>query len=210
METDQQHIEALQDIRHMMKQSTRFLSLSGLSGVLIGFYALIGAYFGNQVISNYQRNGNPGAFTFEYTTLLKECAWISALVLVFSLLTALFFSMRNAKKTGANRFDHTARRLMLNMMIPLVAGGMFCLALVVNGPQMLGLIIPSMLIFYGLALVNGSKYTLNDIRYLGLMEIVLGIAASFFMVDGLIFWIVGFGILHILYGTYMWWKYERK
>ena len=210
MENSQEQLEALKDIRQMMKQSNRFLSLSGFSGVFAGIYALVGAYFGNKLINEYLSHGRRGAFTPEYQELVKECAIICILVLTASLLTALIFSKRKAKKIGTVLFDHTAWRLMLNMMIPLSAGGLFCLAIIVHGHNMLGLVAPSMLIFYGLALVNGSKYTLHDIRYLGCMEIALGLAASFFIGYGLLLWTIGFGVLHILYGAYMWFKYERN
>src|SRR5690606_38152677 len=187
-----------------------FLSLSGFSGVLAGVYALIGAYFGNNAINEYLEMEHRGAFTPEYQKLVKECVIICVLVLIMSLLTALIFSKRKAKKNETVLFDHTTWRLMINMLIPLSAGGLFCLALVIHGHNMLGLVGPSMLIFYGLALVNGSKYTLHDIRYLGCMEIALGLAASFFIGYGLIFWTLGFGVLHILYGAYMWFKYDRN
>lgn len=210
MKNSQQQLEALQDIRQMMKQSNRFLSLSGFSGIFAGVYALIGAYFGHKVISEYvSKYRMQEASHSAYLEMLRNCILICALVLFFSLLTAFYFSGRKAKKNGYKLFDHTAWRLMLNMLIPLGAGGLFCIALLVNGSEMLGLISPAMLIFYGLALVNGSKYTLHDIRYLGCMEILLGITASFYMGYGLLFWSIGFGFLHIVYGAIMWFKYER-
>ena len=68
---------------------------------------------------------------------------------------------------------------------------------------------PASLIFYGISLVNASKYTLTDIRYLGVMEIILGLINTQFIDYGLYFWATGFGLLHIIYGAMMWWKYER-
>jgi hypothetical protein len=220
MENNQRHLEALQDIRQMMKQSNRFLSLSGLSGIFAGIYALIGAYLGMQVIDNFVSNNtgvsyrsleDPGAvFKHAYTNMLMMCVFICAMVLVLSILTALFFSSQKAKRNGYKLFDHTAWRLMINMLIPLVAGGIFCIAMLIHGHSFILLISPAMLIFYGLALVNGSKYTLNDIRYLGCLQIALGIIATFYLGYGLLFWALGFGVLHIVYGTYMWFKYDRK
>ena len=60
----------------------------------------------------------------------------------------------------------------------------------------------------GLALINGSKYTLSDIRYLGLCQVVLGCICIFVPAWGLTFWAIGFGGLHILYGIVMWNKYK--
>lgn len=208
MENNQQHLEALNDIRQMMRQSNKFLSLSGFSGIFAGIYALIGVYLGKEVIMNYATGGDysDGA----YQNMLLMCTFISALVLVLSILTALMLSAKKAKKTGQKFFDHTAMRLMLNMLIPLTAGGFFCLAMIYHGRGMILLVSPAMLIFYGLALVNGSKYTLHDIRYLGFLEIILGVITSFYLGYGLLFLAIGFGVLHIVYGAFMWFKYDRK
>jgi hypothetical protein len=59
-------------------------------------------------------------------------------------------------------------------------------------------------------LINASKYTFNDIRYLGFCEIILGLGAAVYVGYGLYFWALGFGILHIIYGAMMYYKYERK
>lgn len=219
MEDNQQHLEALQDIRQMMKQSNRFLSLSGLSGIFAGVYALAGAYLGMRVINDFTSQADISYRDVEspysvarhsYHNMLFICVFICAMVLILSILTALFFSSQKAKRNGYKLFDHTAWRLMINMLIPLVAGGIFCIALLFHGYSFILLISPAMLIFYGLALVNGSKYTLNDIRYLGCLQILLGIIATFYLGYGLLFWAIGFGLLHIVYGTYMWFKYDRK
>jgi len=197
----------------MMKQSNRFLSLSGLSGIFAGVYALIGAYAGKTVISDftdpaYGRTYAGGGSA--YNTMVLKCIFICALILAFSILTALLFSGRKAKRNGYKLFDHTAWRLLINMLIPLLAGGIFCMAMLYHGNGFILLVSPAMLIFYGLALVNGSKYTLHDIRYLGCLEILLGIIASFYLGQGLLFWAIGFGALHIVYGSIMWFKYDRK
>jgi hypothetical protein len=211
MEDNQQHLEALQDIRQMMKKSNKFLSLSGLSGIFAGVYALIGAYFGNEIISDLVQESQIRSITYsEYKEAMVMCVLICAVVLVLSIMTAVLFSSRKAKRNGYKFFDHTAWRLMINMMIPLFAGGMFCIAMLYHNYRFVGLISPAMLIFYGLALVNGSKYTLNDIRYLGCIQILLGLIACFYLGYGLLFWAFGFGVLHIVYGTYMWFKYDRK
>jgi hypothetical protein len=211
MENNEQHLEALKDIRQMMKQSNKFLSLSGLSGIFAGVYALIGTYAGYMILRGYMLEMyDGGSARADYFQTMLYCALVCLAVLLLSIVTALIFSSRKAKRNGYKLFDHTALRLMLNMLIPLLAGGVFCLALLYHDGNFVGLVCPAMLIFYGLALVNGSKYTLNDIRYLGCVEILLGLAACFYMGYGLIFWALGFGVLHIIYGTYMWFKYDRK
>jgi len=211
MENQQQHLEALKDIRQLMKQSNRFLSLSGLSGIFAGVYALIGAYVGQVVITDFITDCRLANYSEEkYNNLIVTCAFICAAVLSLSLLTAFIFSNRKAKKNGQKLFDHTAWQLLINMFIPLATGGVLCLAMLYHGDGFIVLVGPAMLIFYGLALVNGSKYTLHEIRYLGYMQIVLGILASFYLGYSLLFWAIGFGVLHIVYGTIMWLKYDRK
>ena len=211
MENNQEHLEALNDIRQMMKQSNKFLSLSGLSGIFAGIYALGGSVAGYFILKDYILHMySDRSDARDYYETIFLCILVCALVLVLSLVTALYFSSRKARRNDYKLFDHTAWRLMINMLIPLIAGGVFCIALLFHDAGFVGLVCPAMLIFYGLALVNGSKYTLNDIRYLGCTEILLGLIACFYMGYGLLFWAVGFGLLHIIYGTYMWFKYDRK
>lgn len=204
-----QHLEAIQDIRNMMKKSTRFLSLSGLSGVFAGIYALAGgivAYLYSKFI--FTEWANNRTEHLDRNEIYFNFILIAVSVLVLSIVTAYLFSNKKAKQQGHSLFDHTALRALLNLGIPLVAGGVFCIALLMHGAE--AYIAPVMLLFYGMALVNASKYTYDDIRYLGFCEIVLGLINAFNLYNGLIFWMLGFGVLHIVYGAAMWFKYERK
>lgn len=211
---NRQHLEAIQDIRKMMRKSTRFLSLSGLSGVFAGIYALIGAFLAQQYISTHKINYRYNFMSDSNTSIFERCPFyvymisIAAGVLFLSIVTAWFFSNRTAKRQGQSLFDHTALRVLINLCVPLMAGGLFCLALLYHGS--ICYIAPAMLLFYGLSLVNASKYTYDDIRYLGICQVVLGLINAFDLSHGLLYWAIGFGILHIAYGTSMWFKYERK
>lgn len=207
--TDQQ-LEALHDIRKMMQDSSKFLSLSGLSGVFAGVYALVGAYFGTLVMAEYVFSHLMEEESEQaYQNLLLKICLICAGVLVLSIVTALFFSSRKAKRNGQKLFDHTSKKLLVNMLVPLLTGGLFCLALVLHGNGFVLMVSPAMLLFYGLALINSSKFTLHDIRYLGYLEVILGLIAAFLPGYGLLFWAIGFGVLHIVYGGIMWFKYDR-
>ena len=129
------------------------------------------------------------------------------IVLLLALAAGIFFTTRKAVKKGHKVWDKLTLRLLINLCIPLATGAVFCLALLKY--EMFGLIAPTSLIFYGLSLINGSKYTLNDIRYLGITEIVLGMIGLFNIGYGLEIWAIGFGLMHIIYGTFMWMKYEK-
>lgn len=207
MEEKNQHLETLTEIRSLMEKSTKFISLSGLSGIVAGVFALIGALIAYYylVSTNYETaylmNGRVNSDFYLFFFLN------AGFVLICSLTFGAFFTIRKAKRNNQKIWDQTSKRLLINLSLPLVTGGMFCLILMYHG--LVGLIAPATLIFYGLALINASKYTLNDIRYLGVCEIILGLVSSIFIGYGLIFWALGFGILHIVYGFVMYFKYEK-
>lgn len=209
MNNQEEQINALTDIRKMMERSSRFISLSGLSGVFAGIVALIGAYLAKQEISDYTNkinyeSGVSGDISIEFNLIKLALA-----VIVIAFVGGFLFTYRKAKKNNLPIWDKTSKTLLVNLFIPLVAGGLFIIALLFNYPYPGGLIAPSCLIFYGLALVNASKYTLTDIRFLGYLEVILGITCMFFIGNGLLFWATGFGVLHIIYGLVMYFKYER-
>jgi len=208
MTNQEEQLSALSDIRNMMDRSSRFISLSGLSGVFAGFIALLGSYFAYNQLVSYQ-NGDFGYGVDADTQIEANLFKLGIGILVVALAGGVLFTFRQSQKKKLPIWDKTAKKLLINLAIPLFAGGLFILALLFNHPYSVGLIAPSCLIFYGLALVNASKYTYSDIRVLGICEIVLGIISLFYIGYGLYFWAFGFGILHIFYGLLMYFKYER-
>lgn len=207
--THTEHLKQLSDIRDIMEKSSRFLSLSGLSGVFAGFYALIGAglfyYYckvnrGVDIISSTHTH----LLLLDRQTIISGML-IAVMVLILSLLTGIYFTTRKAKRKGLSIWHQTTWRLIVSLAIPLGTGGFFCLLLLKYG--LFSLIGPATLIFYGLALLNGSKYTLEEVRFLGISEIILGLISMYFIGYGIFFWVIGFGFLHILYGWYMYKKH---
>lgn len=203
MNTEKDYLKDIQDIRKMMDKSTQFLSLSGLSGIMAGIYALIGAAAGK-----YIYNLNYGQYIIIESNSFKAIIAIAMGVLVLSVLTAYLLTATKAKKRGDSIWNNTSKRLLVNFLIPLVTGGIFALLLIKN--RYYGLISPITLIFYGLACINASKYTLRDVRYLGITVTIIGLVATAYMGYGLEFWALGFGVCHIVYGTVMYFKYDRK
>jgi hypothetical protein len=210
--SDQNQSETLKeisDIKRIMERSSRFISLSGLSGIAAGLCALAGAYIAYDILGSYYfKYDHGGGYSDKEFGLLKtKLLLVGSAVLAAALVLAFIFTWRRANRNRLPIWDLTARKLMWNVLIPLVTGGLFILAMLQNREWQF--VAPACLIFYGLALVNGSKYTLTDIRYLGFMEIILGLVNTQFTLYGLYFWAAGFGILHIIYGLLMWMKYER-
>ena len=205
----------LRDIKQMMERSSRFISLSGLSGISAGICALIGVFFARDAIEKNRSAVSDlrKSFTdtdtilhgdFFNSTLIR----IAALTFLGALLSAFLFTYRHSQRTNTPIWGYTAKRLLINVSIPIVAGGIFLLALINN--KVFDFVAPGCLIFYGLGILNASNYTLSETRYLAYGEILLGVISLFFPGQGLYFWAAGFGVLHILYGLFMWWKYERN
>ena len=208
MDKNQEHLNNLAEIRSLMEKSSTFISLSGLSGVSAGIIGLISAVF---VYLKFEYLFSPGR-NYTITTAVSSdtitsLIIIAVIVLIMTFSAAIFFTSRKAKKKGQPVWNNSAKRLVVNLLIPLAAGGVFCLILLYHG--IYWLTAPSMLLFYGLALLNASKFTLNDIRYLGISELVLGLLAAFWFQYGLFFWALGFGALNIIHGILMYIKHER-
>lgn len=217
--------EELQDelasIRNMMERSSKFISLSGLSGILAGIYALLGAAFAYHIICGQQYQlsaplppdltATPRLEKFIYGGVFdseaRELLLVALAVLIASITTGLVLSIRKGKRKEQQVWGKTSKALLFHMAVPLVTGGLLILILIYRGHYSIAA--PMSLIFYGIALIGASNFTFNDVKYLGLSEIALGLIAACMPGYGLIFWSVGFGILHIIYGSVMYLKYDR-
>ena len=210
MESNQDYFEDIKTIKKIMEESSRFLSLSGLSGLFAGSFALLGgvtAYLifieNKELFFNEYINKIP--FEESGSTAIKILL-VALIVLTLAVGSALYFSFKRAKAQGVKIWTPISKRLLLNFLIPLIAGGAFVSILIFESQWQL--VVPSMLIFYGLALVNSGKFTYSEVFYLGLAEIITGLAAAFFPEYVLLSWCFGFGLLHIIYGLIMYRKYE--
>ncbi|OVE59126.1 hypothetical protein [Chryseobacterium mucoviscidosis] len=205
MESKNYH-EDLSHIRSMMERSSRFISLSGLSGVVAGLAAIIGGVY---VYFVFQREGIDyfdGERNIFGPSLVKELVVTGVVILGVALLSGYIFTANKSRKKGLKIWDATTKRLLVTFAVPLITGGFFCLALLYH--HLFVFIAPATLLFYGLALVSAERYTLTDIKYLGYCQIVLGLISLFFLGWGLVFWTIGFGALHIVYGLIMHKKYK--
>lgn len=199
----QDYLKDISEIKNLMNKSSRFISLSGLSGILAGVYALIGAAAAYYIVTSSARG-----YLILDGTIFYICAAILLAVAALSVLTGIYLTTKKAKKNGEKIWDSSSKRLILNFLIPLAVGGIYILTIL--GQQKYGQTGALMLIFYGLALVNASKYSIGDIRYLGFTEIVLGLIAAWLPGYGFWLWVLGFGVMHIIYGAIMHFKYDVK
>lgn len=207
MKEEQDYIRNLAEIRSMMERSSKFLSLSGWAGIMAGIYALAGAVIAWKIFDfnplGTVYNNQPETFPLA----LIKVILLALIILILSLGTAIFLSSKKAKKKGENVWNPITKRLLVNMAVPLTAGGILTLILISKG--LLGFIAPFTLLFYGLALYNAGKFTYEEVKILGLIQITLGLISSWFVNYGLLFWALGFGLVHIIYGIYMYYRYER-
>ena len=197
------YLKDLSEIKELMNKSSRFISLSGLSGIMAGIYALIGATIAYWLVTSSVRG-----YLILDGKIFRLCLIILFFVALLSVLTGIILSTKKAKKHNTKIWDATSKRLVINFLIPLIAGGLYILIMLSN--EKYGQTGALMLIFYGLALVNAAKYSIGDIRYLGYTEIILGLIAALIPGYGFWLWVLGFGIMHIVYGTWMHFKYDRN
>jgi hypothetical protein len=209
-ENNDETLEALREIRSIMDRSARFISLSGWSGIWAGTTALIGAYIAYRWL---QLPRNQGIGTAIYASAehfdsdTMHFVLLGLAVAVVALGGGLFFTVRKAKRAGMKVWNQASRMMLSQLFYPMFAGGAFSLMFIYYGFGMF--VAPACLVFYGLALISASRHTYSDIRYLGMFEVALGCTSMFFPGFGLVFWALGFGVLHIVYGAMMWSKYDK-
>ncbi len=205
MKDQQDYIQDIAEIRSMMERSSKFLSLSGWAGIMAGIYALAGAYIAYSVF-----NFNPDEIFYGAERLssgLTDIIVLGVIVLALALGTAIFLSYRKAVRKGEKIWNAVSKQLLTNMAVPLAAGGILIVALISKG--LLGLIAPLTLLFYGISLYNAGRFTYLEVKYLGLVQMGLGMISSYFIEYGLLFWAAGFGVVHIIYGIYIYLRHER-
>ncbi|MCX6214971.1 hypothetical protein [Spirosoma sp.] len=213
MYESREHLQTLTEIRSLMERSSKFLSLSGLSGVSAGLIALAGAFvvsmrLQTDLFTVFLSNGAGDYHTdLNKQDIRQFLVTVGIIVLVLALLSGTYFTVRQARRQGQTVWNQSSQRLFRAMFVPLATGGIFCLALLQY--NLIWLTFPVTLIFYGLALLNGSKYTLRDVESLAYCEIGLGLLSLFLPGYNLLTWAIGFGVLHIIYGLAMYYKYER-
>jgi len=202
-----QYEQDISSIRLLMEKSVKFISLSGLSGVLAGVYALAGATAAYFMIHYPASPFEYRMHSVQSEDVIAKLLLIAAIVLVASLLTGVLFSNRKAKKQNTTLWNPVSKSLFINLAVPLLTGGIFVLIMLYKGH--FGVAAPATLIFYGLALINASHQTFDEVRYLGFCEIIIGLVAAIMPGLGLLFWAIGFGVLHIIYGSLMYFRHDQ-
>lgn len=204
---NQDYIQDIQDIKSIIQERTRFLSLSGLSGILSGLYALVGAFLAYSWVHQSDSIAYSDIEQRHFSPIVMKLLILAICILILALMTSYILTSKKAKARNEKLWTPASKKALKSFAVPLVTGGFFCMLLVWRNELLL--IAPTTLVFYGVALYAASQYTIRDVAALGVMEIVLGLCAMLQPGYGIYFWAIGFGILHIIYGSLMYFKYDR-
>jgi hypothetical protein len=199
--------EELAEIKSMMERSTRFLSLSGLSGVLAGLYALAAAGLAWYWIYFPCSSWGEGAANLSFREILNRLLLLGLATLIAAVSTAYFLSKKKGSNSSQLFWTPASKRFLQALFLPVALGGFFCFALLHE--RAFGLIPAATLIFYGIGLVQSAQFTLGEIKNLGFTQLALGLIAAFFPDFGLLCWALGFGAFHVVYGALMYFRHER-
>ena len=213
MNNGKEPVQALEEIKQMMDRGSRFVSLSGWSGIAAGICALIAAWVADKKLDQYGINKidySKSGYTNngDFLQFQRDLVILAVITFIAAFSLAFLFTWLRSRKTGVPVWGFTARKVIINVAVPMIVGALFILFIIDLGVY--DLVAPACLLFYGLALINGSKYTVSEVRYLGYLQVLLGITSLWVTGYDLYFWAAGFGVLHILYGVMMWNKYERN
>ena len=211
------HLDDIKDIKKMMDRATKFSSLSGFSIVIAGLLATIGGFLIYSDLEFFLHEGKligysslieSEAGSEDFQRKIKSLLLVGSIIFTCSILIFYFAGIRKSKKQQVEFWNPSMIRALKSLFIPVLAGGIFSIVLIMHG--YVGMIAPSTLIFYGLGLINASKYTYGEIEVLGYVQLILGLIASFFMGSGLLFWVIGFGFCHIVFGIIFYLRHDAK
>jgi hypothetical protein len=200
MKDKEDYIKDIAEMRSIMERSTKFLSLSGVAVVLIGVYALVAVYIAYQVIGYDPREATS-------PDMINKLLGFGAIVMAVSVITVIFLSRQKAIRRNEKFWNPTFRRLLVHALTPLLTGGILILIFIAK--DLPAFIIPLSLVFYGLMLYTAGKFTFPEFQAIGLVEIALGLFSAYYTPYSLGSWAIGFGLVHIGLGLYLYFRYER-
>jgi hypothetical protein len=190
-----------------VRRQTRYLAFSAWSFLSIGLLFLLviasaWVYLGYEIEGQTDPEQLFGRFEAipSHYYALAAVACLLALGLGLGLVT--WFNNRKAERLGLARWNAAATKMVQEAAVPLLGGGLL-LAVLVFRYGLFGLVAPLSLLFYGLALTRASWFSLRELRSLGYVQIGLGLVSCLFPRETLLFWGLGLGLAHVLFGLWM-------
>lgn len=179
-------LEHLEVIRETMERSTAFTAVSGWGYVGMGATALLASYLALR----------------QPTIEAWLAVWLGeALVAVTMALVAMHWK---GSRLGTPILSIPGRRLFVGLLPALFAGGVMTVALVRSGDTRQ---IPGVwLLLYGVAVMQAGAFSVRSIPVMGAAFVLIGAIAlplPWFWANVML--AVGFGLVHIAFGSYIAW-----
>ncbi|MFS0490960.1 hypothetical protein [Leadbetterella byssophila] len=176
--------DVLKDIRSIMERSTRFHALSGESGIWVGVLALL--------FSVYR------VYRWGLKVDTADGAAEAVLLLILSVTAGYLWAKKRAMAVKQSLWSASSKAMIKALAVPLLVGGFLVISFM--SLDLYGLVVPMFLIFYGLGLYAASTYTFKELQLVGILFLLLGMVSFWVPEYGVVFFGLGFGLLHIGYG----------
>lgn len=175
-------MEDLQYIRRTMENSSSFTAVPGWGTVAMGATALIAS-----VVAYQQHN-------FRNWMVV----WLLDAVVAFCV--AMWTMRRKARRAGIPMFSGPGRKFALSFFPPMLVAAILTAVLFRAGAVAA---IPGMwLLLYGTSVVSGGSFSVRIVPAMGSCFLLLGAVALVTPATWALWWMVlGFGVLHIVFGT---------
>ncbi|MCK5705545.1 MAG: hypothetical protein KAI29_30555, partial [Cyclobacteriaceae bacterium] len=92
MKQTKDYLEDISEIRNIMERSSNFISLSGLSGIMAGIYALIGSFIAYRIVY-IERSilSIREVYINEQSTIIK-LSIVAFVVLILAVITGIYLT----------------------------------------------------------------------------------------------------------------------
>ncbi len=130
MDSENGPVKALEEIKQIMDRSSRFVSLSGWSGIAAGICALVAAWLAGKKFNEYGISENEYEANSSYTRdgnllqLDRELLILAVITFIAAFFFAFLFTWLRSRKTGVPIWGLMARKVMINLAVPMIVGGL--------------------------------------------------------------------------------------
>ena len=182
---DARAADNLRFIRETMERAGSFTAVPGWGGIAMGISAIIAAVLAGK----------------EQDPALWLRVWIIELIVAMLLASATM--TLKARRARTSLFMGPARRFAMAFAPPVMVGGVLTWALAWR--EQFELLPAVWLLLYGAGIIAGGMYSVRVVPIMGGLFFMLGLLALF--LPGNLLLALGFGVLHIVFGSIIAWRY---
>ena len=130
MNNGKEPVQALEEIKQMMDRGSRFVSLSGWSGIAAGICALIAAWVADKKLDQYGINKidySKSGYTNngDFLQFQRDLVILAVITFIAAFSLAFLFTWLRSRKTGVPVWGFTARKVIINVAVPMIVGALF-------------------------------------------------------------------------------------